>query len=284
MTDGGSATAETTAGERASTEDPSVDARTDGGRPVRIAVNGATGRMGQTVIETAADRGDLTVSFGVDVTAEEGADPPIVDAGSVASAIASRGADVFVDFSTPAATVDLAETCAEQNVALVTGTTGFDEDQLGVLEDASESVPVLKAANFSRGIQALLRALEPALAALPGYDVELAETHHNAKEDAPSGTAKTILEAIQAERDLEPVYGRQGIAPRQDDEIGVQVSRLGDVRGEHEVRLGANDEVLTIAHRAEDRAVFAAGALDAAVWAAAQNPGWYTFGDVIGEQ
>ena len=261
-----------------------TDARTDGGTAVRLAVNGATGRMGQTVIETAADRGDLSVSFGVDVEGDESAEPPIVDAGSVASAIASYGTDVVVDFSTPAATVALADACAEQNVALVTGTTGFDEEQLGVLEAASESVPVLKAANFSRGIQALLRALEPALAALPGYDVELSETHHNAKEDAPSGTAKTILEAIQADRDLEPVYGRQGIAPRQDDEIGVQVSRLGDVRGEHEVRLGGNDEVLTIAHRAEDRAVFAAGALDAAAWVVAQNPGWYTFGDVIGEQ
>ncbi len=117
--------------------------------------------------------------------------------------------------------------------------------------------------------------------ALDGYDVELAETHHNDKIDAPSGTAKSILETITAHRDLEPVYGREGVQPRSDDEIGVLVSRLGDVRGEHEVRLGDNDEVLTISHRAEDRGVFAAGALDAVVWLAAQNPGWYTFGEVI---
>ncbi|MEF8777087.1 MAG: 4-hydroxy-tetrahydrodipicolinate reductase [Haloarculaceae archaeon] len=249
-----------------------------------MAVNGASGRMGRTVIETAAERADLSVSFGVDTAADEAATPPVYDAGSVASATATHGADVFVDFSRPEATVDLAETCTQQNVALVTGTTGFSETQLGSLESTSEQVPVLKAANFSRGIQALLRALEPALSALQGYDIELSETHHNGKEDAPSGTATTILEAIQEERDLEPVYGRQGIAPRGDDEIGVQVSRLGDVRGEHEVRLGGNDEVLSIAHRAEDRAVFAAGALDAAVWLAARNPGWYTFGDVIGDQ
>jgi len=142
-------------------------------------------------------------------------------------------------------------------------------------------VPVLKATNFSRGVQALLRALEPALDALEGYDVELAETHHNGKRDAPSGTANTILETIQDHRDLDPVYGREGIQPRAEDEIGVLVSRLGDVRGEHEVRLGDNDEVLTLAHRAEDRAVFAAGALDAAGWLAAQNPGMFSFGDAI---
>lgn len=256
--------------------------RPDGG-PLRIAVNGAAGRMGETVIETAADRDDLTVTFGVDVAADPEADPPIYEGDAAASATMNHGADVVVDFSTPAATVGLVERLVDQNVALVTGTTGFSDDQLRSLEDASARVPVLKATNFSRGIQALLRALEPALAALPDYDVELSETHHNGKEDAPSGTAKTILGAIRSERDLDPVYGRQGVAPRRDDEIGVQVSRLGDVRGEHEVRLGGNDEVLSIAHRAEDRAVFAAGALDAAGWVAGQNPGWYTFGDVIEE-
>lgn len=255
----------------------------DGG-PVRVAVNGAAGRMGETVVETAADRADLAVTFGIDLETDTERDPPIYDESTVASATMNHGADVFVDFSTPESTVDLVAACAEQNAALVTGTTGFTDDQLRTLEDASAHVPVLKATNFSRGIQALLRALDPALEALPRYDVELSETHHNDKTDAPSGTAKTLLRTIQEERDLDPVYGRAGHAPRSEDEIGVQVSRLGDVRGEHEIRLGGNDEVLTIAHRAEDRAVFAAGALDAATWVAGRNPGWYTFGDVIEDQ
>ena len=247
----------------------------------RVAVNGARGQMGRTVIETAGERDDLTVAFGVDAAADTSADPPVYDASAVESALTNHGADVVVDFSTPAATVDLAAVCADHGVAVVTGTTGLDDDQFRALENAAARVPVLRAANFSRGIQALLGALEPALAALPDYDVELSETHHNAKADAPSGTAKTILDRIGDERDLEPVYGREGVQPRTDEEIGVQVSRLGDVRGEHEVRLGDNDEVLTLAHRAEDRGVFAAGALDAAAWVADRNPGWYTFGDVI---
>jgi 4-hydroxy-tetrahydrodipicolinate reductase len=164
---------------------------------------------------------------------------------------------------------------------MVIGTTGFDDDETAVLEATSEQVPLLKATNFSRGIQVLLRTVREAVGALPGYDLELHETHHNDKIDAPSGTANTILETVQEDRDVEPVYGREGYAPREDDEIGVLVSRAGDIRGEHELVLAGNDEVLSLSHRAEDRAVFAAGALDAAVWLADRNPGRYTFGEVI---
>jgi 4-hydroxy-tetrahydrodipicolinate reductase len=245
-----------------------------------IGVSGASGRMGRAVLETAADRDDVTVVFGVAPEAADGP-VPVVTPDEVPDAIEAHGPDAIVDFTVPEATLALAADCAAAGVPLVTGTTGFDEGDLDRLEDLAGDAAMLRATNFSRGIQALLRALEPALAALPEYDIELAETHHNAKVDAPSGTAKTVLETIRAHRDLDPVYGREGVQPRSDDEVGVLVSRLGDVRGEHEVRLGDNDEVLTIGHRAEDRGVFAAGALDAAVWLASQNPGWYTFGEVI---
>ncbi len=253
------------------------------GRPdaIEIGVNGVAGRMGQTVLETAADREDVHVSFGLDVDTAADVAVPIYSPGAAPEALADQDPAVVVDFTVPDATLDLLGACEEAGIPLVIGTTGFDEDELDRLAEASERIPLLKATNFSRGIQALLRALGPALEALGDYDVELSETHHNAKRDAPSGTANTILEEIQDHRDLEPVYGREGIQPRADDEIGVLVSRLGDVRGEHEVRLGDNDEVLSISHRAEDRAVFAAGALDAAVWLAGQNPGMFSFGDVI---
>ncbi|NHN62162.1 4-hydroxy-tetrahydrodipicolinate reductase, partial [Haloarcula sp. JP-Z28] len=110
---------------------------------------------------------------------------------------------------------------------------------------------------------------------------ELMETHHNRKVDAPSGTASSILDVIQEERDVEPVYGREGHAPREDDEIGVFARRAGDVRGEHELVLAGNDEVLSLSHRAEDRGVFSAGALDAAAWLVGRGAGWYEFGDVV---
>ena len=136
----------------------------------------------------------------------------------------------------------------------------------------------------SRGVQALLRAVESAVSDLPGYDVEVTETHHNRKRDAPSGTANTILETIEGVRggdESDRVYGRVGEAPRDEGEIGVHVRRAGDVRGEHEVLLAGNDEVVKLRHRAESRRVWAEGALDAAVWLAGKPPGWYDFADVL---
>jgi len=246
----------------------------------RIGVNGAAGRMGAAVVETALEREGVSVAFGIDVESVD-LPVPVYEPAATADALAEHEPDAVVDFTVPEATVDLARACADAGVALVVGTTGFEDGQFSVLQETSSTVPLLKATNFSRGIQALLRALGPALEALPGYDIEVMETHHNGKRDAPSGTAKTILEEIAAYREFETVPGREGIQPRTESEVGMLVRRAGDVRGEHEVMLADNDEVLTIAHRAEDRGVFAAGALDAAVWLAGREPGWYALGDVI---
>jgi 4-hydroxy-tetrahydrodipicolinate reductase len=248
----------------------------------RIGVNGAAGRMGRTVIETAADREDLEVVVGFDVADVDAVrGVPVVDASDVGTGLAEYEPSVVVDFTLPESTVALADACAEAGIGMVVGTTGFDDEGFDRLESASEAVPVLKATNFSRGIQALLRTVREAVGALDGYDLELTETHHNDKVDAPSGTAKTILETVQEQRDVEPVYGREGHAPRKDDEIGVFARRAGDIRGEHELVLAGNDEVVSLSHRAEDRAVFAAGALDAAAWLADRDPGWYEFGAVV---
>ena len=246
----------------------------------RVAVNGAAGRMGRTVIETAAGRDDLDVVVGFDVEPTEVRGVPVV-ADDVAEALGEYDVDVVVDFSVPESTLPLAEACVAAGVGLVVGTTGFDEDGLAALDDASDSVPLLKATNFSRGIQVLQRTVREAVRALDDYDLELLESHHNGKVDAPSGTAKTLLEVVQEERDVEPVYGREGHAPREDDEIGVFARRAGDIRGEHELILAGNDEVLSLSHHAEDRAVFAAGALDAAAWLAGRGAGRYEFGQVV---
>ncbi|WP_324756687.1 4-hydroxy-tetrahydrodipicolinate reductase [Haloarcula montana] len=246
----------------------------------RVAVNGATGRMGKTVIETAADR-DLEVVVGFDVEAGEVDGIPVVESDDIAGTLAEYDVDVVVDFSIPASTLPLAAACAETGTALVVGTTGFDEDEMASLKDASEETALLKATNFSQGIQVLNRLVSEAVATLDDYDLELMETHHNGKVDAPSGTANTLLETVQEERDVDPVYGREGYAPREDDEIGVFARRAGDIRGEHELILAGNDEVLSLSHRAEDRGVFAAGALDAADWLNGRDAGWYDFGAVV---
>ncbi|WP_262175836.1 4-hydroxy-tetrahydrodipicolinate reductase [Haloarcula laminariae] len=246
----------------------------------RVAVNGAAGRMGRTVIETAAGRDGVTAVVGFGTEPDEIAGVPVVAEG-IADVLTEHEVDVVVDFAVPEATLALAEACVETGVGLVVGTTGFDEGGLAALDGASDSIPLLKATNFSRGIQVLQRTVREAVRALDDYDLELMESHHNGKVDAPSGTAKSLLNVVQEERDVEPVYGREGHAPRKDDEIGVFARRAGDIRGEHELILAGNDEVLSLSHHAEDRAVFAAGALDAAAWLADREAGRYDFGEVV---
>jgi 4-hydroxy-tetrahydrodipicolinate reductase len=251
----------------------------------QVGVTGATGRMGQAVIETAADRDDVTVSFAVnrDPDADTIEDVPVEDSEKFASLLEHNDPDAVIDFTGPDSALRYAEDCADAGVPLVTGTTGFTDDELADLRGASDQIPLLKAANFARGVQALVETIREAAAALPGYDVELMETHHNQKEDAPSGTAKTLLSTLAEERDFDEQYGREGMQPREEGEVGVHVRRAGDIRGEHELIFAGNDEVLSLSHRAESRNVFAAGALDAAIWLAERDAGYYDFADVIGK-
>jgi len=251
------------------------------GAMTRVAVCGATGRSGSAVVETGQDRDDIEIVVGFASERGEAAGVPLRPAGDATEVIAEFDVEAVVDFSTPAATLAVLDACVETEIPHVIATTGFDEDELARLQAAGDEIPILKATNFSRGIQVLLRTVREAVTALPGYDLELLESHHNGKVDAPSGTANTILETVQAERDVEPVYGREGHAPRAEDEIGVFARRAGDIRGEHELVLADNDEVLSLSHRAEDRGVFAAGALDAADWLVGREAGWYDFGQVI---
>jgi len=252
---------------------------------VDVAVTGAAGRMGREVLAAASERGDCEIAFAVN---RSSVDEPIAgvvveSTDNFAALLADHDPDVVVDFTGPDSAVDYAEACAEHGVAFVTGTTGFDEDGIGGLKFASESTAVLKASNFSRGVAALRLAVKEATAALPDADIELTETHHNAKRDAPSGTANTLLEDIEDVREdlTERVHGREGAAPRSTDEIGVHARRAGDIAGEHEVLLGGSNETLSLTHRAGDRSIFADGALDAAVWLAGREAGWYDFFEVI---
>lgn len=266
---------------------------------VRLAVTGATGRMGRAVLDAATGRSDFAVVLAVnrDPATREVGNVPIEAAADPSDVLTERVPDVLVDFTGPKSAVEYASACADTETAFVTGTTGFDDTHRSRLREASESIPLLHATNFSRGIQALLRAVEGVVGTVPDYDVELTETHHNRKRDAPSGTADTILDRIEAARSVdsddgsnanasdaeaaERVYGREGTQPREVSEIGVHVRRAGDIRGEHEVLLAGDDEVLTLAHRAESRGVFAAGALDAAAWLAGREPGLYEFREVL---
>lgn len=208
----------------------------------------------------------------------------------------AREPTAVVDFTAPAATAEYAERTAEytertaeyadrtdDRVAFVTGTTGLDESARTALDQAADAVPVLHASNFSRGIATLQRAVRTAAAALAGYDVEVTETHHDGKRDAPSGTAETLIEAVtDARPDLtDRQHGRVGEAPRESAAIGVHARRAGDVTGEHEVLFAGDDQTVRLTHRAGSRQVFADGALDAADWLAGRAPGRYSFDDVL---
>ena len=252
---------------------------------VDIAVTGAAGRMGRELLAAATDRADCEVAFAVNRTpVDELISGTVIEStDNFAELLADHDPDVVVDFTGPESAVEYAEACAETGVGLVTGTTGFDDEGVAALRHASESTAVLKAANFSRGVAALRLAVREATAALPEADIELTETHHNAKRDAPSGTAKTLLEDIEGVREdlTERVHGRAGEAPRSTDEIGVHARRAGDVAGEHEVLIGGKNETLSLTHRAGDRSIFAEGALDAAVWLIGREAGWYDFFEVV---
>ncbi|TVT94450.1 4-hydroxy-tetrahydrodipicolinate reductase [Haloferax volcanii] len=265
---------------------------------VSVGVTGATGRMGGEVLAAAADRDDLSVAFAVSRSpGDEVEGVAVEDAADFADLLASHDPDVVVDFTGPASCIEYASACAAAGVAFVTGTTGLSEGGFDALREAASEVPVLYASNFSRGIAALRRAVREAVPALDGYDIELTETHHNAKRDAPSGTALTLLDDIDEARssvrqtrsddidgvrgESERVHGREGDAPRSEGEVGVHARRAGDIAGEHEVLLAGNHESLSLTHRAGSRGVFAAGALDAAAWLADRDAGWYDFTEVL---
>jgi 4-hydroxy-tetrahydrodipicolinate reductase len=263
---------------------------------LRVAITGASGRMGGELVDAATDRDDVGFVLAASRTPEvvpsgdaPGAPDAVVDDADLAAAFAEHDIDAVVDFTMPESSVEYLRAAADTGVAAVVGTTGYDDAGRAALDAVAERVPLLKASNFSRGIAALRRAVRAAVPALDGYDVEVTETHHNGKRDAPSGTALTILDDIDGARGegdgeataADRVHGRVGDQPRAGDEIGVHARRAGDVTGEHEVLLAGNNEVVALTHRAGSRGIFAAGALDAAAWLSGREPGRYDFDAVL---
>jgi 4-hydroxy-tetrahydrodipicolinate reductase len=241
---------------------------------LRIAVVGAQGRMGRAVSAAVSAREDLTLA------AEIGRGDPLDPA----------AADVAVDFSNPASSVELARRAADAGApALVIGSTGFDATQEQEVARASERVAIVKSGNFSLGVNLLLGLVEQAAGLLgpEDYDVEIFEAHHRRKADAPSGTALMLGDAAARGRGVEAaesaVRVRDGIVgPRPEGAIGFSVMRGGGVVGEHSVMFAAEDEILTLSHSARDRGLFARGALVAARWVAGRPPGLYGMAEVLG--
>ncbi len=260
-------------------------------RPVRLAVSGASGRMGCALLSLLGDdpRFELVHAVVAPDSAHTGQPLFAGDTDSLRYAhdwTHAPALDVVIDFSDPAGLALALDHCLAHGTALVSGTTGIDGTLEARLADAGKNIAILRAANFSLGVAVLTRLLREASAALPGWDLEIVEAHHGRKQDAPSGTALSLGHAAAAARhttlEAAAVYSREGqTGERTDGSIGFAVVRGGDVVGEHTAMLIGQGERLELVHRATDRSIFARGALQAAHWLAGRKPGLWQLDDVI---
>jgi len=261
---------------------------------IEVAVSGAAGRMGRTLVRLIAEADDLRLAAALEAPGHEAVG---ADAGTLAGvgptgvevtdALPGR-TDALVDFSLPDGSVERIEACAEAGIPCVVGTTGFSKGQRARVEAAAGKTAVLAAPNMSVGVNVLFHlGAELARTLGPAYDIEIVEAHHRFKKDAPSGTALKIAEEIAGAtgRDLatSAVHGRgPDHPPRKEGEIGIHAVRGGDIVGEHIIYYTAVGERLELKHVAHSRDTFAHGALRAARWVADRGPGLYSMTDVLG--
>lgn len=264
---------------------------------IRIAVAGAGGRMGRTLVQAVNETPGLVLG-----AATEQPDSGLIgaDAGELAGvgrlgvdltgdlSAAPDAFDVLIDFTAPAATIDHLALCRASGKSVVIGTTGLDAGQRAAVAAAGEAIGIVFAPNMSVGVNLCLKLLDIAARVLGDeVDVEIIEAHHRHKVDAPSGTALRMGEVVAAAlgRDLKEVavYGREGhTGPRDRRTIGFETIRAGDIVGEHSVWFASEGERVEIAHKASSRMTFARGAVRAAAWIAARGPGLYDMQDVLG--
>jgi len=269
---------------------------TAAGAPKAIAMLGAGGRMGGAIVRVIADASDLRLTAAVE---HAKSDKLGADAGQLAGVArlglavtaglpAAGAADVWIDFSSPEATATNAAGAVAAKAALVVGTTGVTAEGKAALAEAARVCPVVFAPNTSVGVTALIRLVADAARLLgPDFDMEIVETHHRKKRDAPSGTALRLAESLAEAtgRDLakDARYERHGdVGPRTQAEIGIQTLRGGDVIGDHTVFFLGLGERIEITHRASSRDTFAQGAVRAARWVVGKPPGLYDMRDVLG--
>jgi len=261
--------------------------------PIRLGVNGAGGRMGRRVMALSVADPELELTCALEMAGHplvgrgiQDIEPAAKSMTAVATQIVGK-VDVIVDFSAPEALEGLLEEAAAKDAALVVGTTGLSDDEVHRIDKAAKIIPIVYAPNMSLGVNLLFRIVREVAGALgDAFDVEIEETHHNKKADAPSGTAmglaRAVAEALGRDLDKDLVHGRSGRpGARKRREIGMHALRMGSVVGEHTVHFGNEYEVIGLSHRALDRDIFAAGALRAAKWVAGRKPGRYSMEDVL---
>ncbi|MCH2067226.1 MAG: 4-hydroxy-tetrahydrodipicolinate reductase [Shimia sp.] len=262
-----------------------------------IVITGASGRMGQMLIKTVSDSDKVRLVGAVEREGHDWVGRDVGEAmGGAALGVtvtdqpleAFAKAQAVIDFTAPAATIAFAKLAAQARAVHVIGTTGMTEEDIAQLEPCARHAVIVRAGNMSLGMNLLTKLTEKVAAALDeDFDIEVIEAHHHHKVDAPSGTALMLGEAAAAGRgvDLADVSdrARDGITgARKKGDIGFSVIRGGDIVGEHDVLFAAAGERIVLRHQATDRAIFARGAVKAAIWGQDQKPGEYDMFDVLG--
>ncbi len=238
---------------------------------LRAVVCGANGAMGKLLVQRLGAQAVGLVS----VDGENGVPKTFEQMGKVQ-------ADVVIDFSHHSAASAVCEYVVKSGCALVMCTTGHTEEEKKQILEAAKHVPVFYSGNMSLGIAVLCRLAKQAALAFPDADIEIVEVHHNRKVDAPSGTARMIFDAIkQARPDAEAFCGRVGEGKRAKKDVGIASLRMGNVVGVHEVHIATNNQILTLRHEAQDRAMFADGAYEAARFLVGKEAGLYDMQDML---
>jgi 4-hydroxy-tetrahydrodipicolinate reductase len=261
----------------------------------RIAIAGAAGRMGQAIIRVASgdDRLEITHAFEepghglleTDVGSLVGSEPMGI---TITDTVESRDFDVLIDFTSPMATMSHVEYCKSHGRQMVIGTTGLDPSQQYQIGSVSDNMGIVMAPNMSIGINLTLKLIELAARVLgDSVDIEIIEAHHRHKVDAPSGTAlrmgEVVAETLGRNLETDGLYSRYGqIGERKNKEIGFSTIRAGDVVGEHSVWFVSSGERVEITHKATSRAIYASGAVRAALWLVDRPNGLYDMYDVLG--
>ena len=248
---------------------------------VKVAIVGCNGKMGYFVAASVESNPNAQTVFGIDAFGENKHSFPVYKSFDEAA----EKPDVIIDFSNPAALDGMLSFAVENSVPCVICTTGYSAEQVEQIQKASERIAIFYSGNMSLGINLLIELSKQAAEVLGDtFDIEIVEKHHNLKVDAPSGTALMLADAISATLEQEPqyVYNRQCYRKkREKNEIGIHSVRGGTIVGEHEVIFAGHDEVVTLTHQAQSKEVFAAGAVNAAVFLASQEAGMYNMGNLL---
>lgn len=249
----------------------------------RIILRGCNGKMGTVVTQMAEEDDAVDIVAGIDIGKGSERKYPVFYSFEQCNV----DADVIIDFSSPVNVREMLDYAVKKGIGAVICTTGFSKEDQKLIEDASKSVPILRSANMSMGINLIMKLVKQAAQVLAdsGFDIEIVEKHHNKKVDAPSGTALAIADSINEAMNnrYEYVYNRTDIrAPRVKNELGISAIRGGTIVGEHEIIFAGIDEVIEIKHTAYSKAIFAKGAIQAAKFIAGKPPGLYNMNDVIG--